>query len=86
MTWPDKDDLRIAMMSHDDAPEGTFSHLNRGLDHIGFECASAEEVDRWVARLDELGFTHGPAEDVQYAWVVTARDPDNIPVEFFCGK
>jgi hypothetical protein len=36
--------------------------------------------------LDDLGFEHGPIEDVPYAWAVTARDPDNIPLEFFCAK
>lgn len=86
MTWPDRGDLRIAAMSHDDAPPGTFSHLNRGLDHLSFECESAAEVDAWAAKIDELGFERGPTEDVQYGWIVTARDPDNIPVEFFCGK
>lgn len=86
MTWPNLDDLRIAVMSHDDAPEGRFSHTNRGLDHLGFDCESSEHVKEWVTKLDELGFEHGPLEDVQYGWVVTARDPDNIPIEFFCGK
>ncbi len=86
MTWPKMDDLRIAVMSHDEAPEGRFSHLNRGLDHLGFDCGSAAEVEHWAAKLDALGFERGPLEDVQYGWVVTARDPDGIPVEFFCGK
>ena len=86
MTWPNLHDLRIAVMSHDDAPTATFAHTNRGLDHIGFNCATPEDVQSWISKLDELGFEHGPFEDVQYAWVVTARDPDNIPIEFFCGK
>lgn len=86
MTWPALDDLRIAVMSHTDAPDGQFSHLNRGLDHLGFDCASPAEVDAWAAKLDALGFERGPLEDVQYGWVVTARDPDNIAIEFFCGK
>jgi len=53
------------VMSHDAAPAGTFSHLNRGLDHIGIECETEDEIQQWVA---------------------TARDPDNIPIEFFCAK
>jgi len=86
MTWPALDDLRIAVMSHDDAPEGRFSRTNRGLDHLGFDCATAAEVEAWASKLDALGLERGPLEDVQYGWVVTARDPDNIPIEFFCGK
>jgi len=67
MTWPELDDLRIAVMSHHamDA-SATFDHLQPGL--------------------DELGYVHGPVEDVQYAVAVTARTPDNIPVEFFFAK
>ena len=86
MTWPTLGDLRIAVMSHDDAPEGRFTHTNRGLDHLGFDCAGAADVEAWASKLDVLGFEHGPLEDVPYGWVVTARDPDNIPIEFFCGK
>jgi catechol 2,3-dioxygenase-like lactoylglutathione lyase family enzyme len=86
LTWPDHGDLRIALMAHDGAPAGGFSHLNRGLDHLGFDCASANDVTAWAERIDELGFSRGPLEDVQYGWVVTARDPDGIPIEFFCGK
>jgi catechol 2,3-dioxygenase-like lactoylglutathione lyase family enzyme len=86
LTWPGRGDLRIALMSHDDAPQTSFSHHNRGLDHLGFDCRSADEVAQWARRIDELGFVRGPIEDVQYGWVVTARDPDNIPIEFFCGK
>ena len=86
MTWPALDNLRIGVMRHDDAPDVPFSHLNRGLDHLGFDCATRDEVEAWAARLDGLGIEHGPLEDVSYAWAVTARDPDGIPVEFFCGK
>ena len=86
MTWPALDNLRIGVTAHDSAAEAPFSHLNRGLDHIGFDCATPDEVVAWAAKLDDLGFEHGPIEDVSYAWAVTARDPDNIPVEFFCAK
>jgi hypothetical protein len=63
-----------------------FSHLNPGLDHIGFECKTPEEVNDWAAKIDSLGYARGPVEDVQYAVYVTARTPDNIPVEFFFPK
>jgi glyoxylase I family protein len=87
MTWPELDDLRIAVMSHHamDA-SATFDHLQPGLDHLGFECATPEAVHAWATKLDELGYVHGPVEDVQYAVAVTARTPDNIPVEFFFAK
>ena len=87
MTWPALDDLRIAVMSHNAADKSsTFSHLQPGLDHLGFECASSAEVGEWAAKLNALGCTHGPIEDVQYAVTVTARTPDGIDIEFFFPK
>ena len=63
-----------------------FTHLSVGLDHIGLAWESESEVRSWAAKLNELRFEHGPIEDVSYGWAVTARDPDNIPIEFFCTK
>ena len=63
-----------------------FSHRTAGLDHFGIGCDSEAQVRKWAAKLDSLGFAHGPVEDAPYGWAVTARDPDNIPVEFFCPK
>lgn len=85
MAWPN--DLIIGVVQFDEAPQQQkFSHLNVGLDHIGLACDSEAEIHEWIKRLDELGFEHGPFEDAVYGWVVTARDPDNIPIEFFCAK
>ncbi len=79
--------LVIGFTQHDAAPKNqTFSHLNVGLDHIGLACETKDEVFEWAAKIDELEFERGPIEDVPYGWVVTARDPDNIPIEFFCAK
>jgi catechol 2,3-dioxygenase-like lactoylglutathione lyase family enzyme len=63
-----------------------FTHLNAGLDHFGFRCRSESEVKEWAEKISDLGFSRGPIEEAPYGWAVTARDPDNIPVEFFCPK
>lgn len=85
LAWPSG--LIIGFTQFDDAlPNQKFSHLTVGLDHIGITCESESEVLAWVTKLDQLGFLHGPFEDVSYGWAVTARDPDNIPIEFFCSK
>jgi catechol 2,3-dioxygenase-like lactoylglutathione lyase family enzyme len=87
MTWPALDDLRIAVMSHKAASaDAVFSHLQPGLDHLGFECATPEVVQEWADKLDGLGYVRGPVEDVPYAVYVTARTPDGIPIEFFFPK
>ena len=85
MSWPDG--LVIGVTQHDDAlPEQKFSHLVVGLDHVGLACESEDEIRAWARKLDDLGFERGPFENVVYGWAVTARDPDSIPIEFFCPK
>jgi catechol 2,3-dioxygenase-like lactoylglutathione lyase family enzyme len=83
MSWPDG--LIIGVTQFDDATNsGPFNHLHSGLDHVGLSCSSKDEVREWAEKITELGFERGPVEEAPYGWVVTARDPDNIPVEFFC--
>jgi catechol 2,3-dioxygenase-like lactoylglutathione lyase family enzyme len=85
MAWPSG--LVIGVTQYDRNTDfARFTHLNAGLDHFGFRCHSEIEVKEWAKRISELGFSHGPIEEVPYGWAVTARDPDNIPVEFFCPK
>jgi len=85
MAWPGG--LFIGVTRHESTSAAErFDHARVGLDHLGIGCSSESDVRAWAARLDELGFERGPVEDVPYAWTVTARDPDGIPVEFFCPK
>jgi glyoxylase I family protein len=60
-----------------------FEETRAGLDHIGFACADRAQLEQWVARLDELGITHGGVVDAHYGSGVSFRDPDNIALEFF---
>lgn len=85
MAWPSG--LVIGVTQFDAAdPARRFTHLAVGLDHLGLACASEAEVRAWAAKLDGLGFVHGPVEDAPYGWAVTARDPDDIAIEFYCAK
>ena len=65
------------------APPERFSEYRIGLDHIAFGCASRDELQKWAARLDELGIEHGGIKDASYGSGVSFRDPDGIPLEFF---
>jgi catechol-2,3-dioxygenase len=65
------------------AADETFSEHRVGLDHVGFGCADREELQRWVARLDELGIDHGGVVDAPYGSGLSFRDPDGIALEFF---
>jgi glyoxylase I family protein len=85
LAWPSG--LVVGLTEFDDSPSGAqFTHLNVGLDHLGIECSSEEEVREWAARLDSIGSIRGPVEDAPYGWAVTGRDPDGIPIEFYCPK
>jgi catechol 2,3-dioxygenase-like lactoylglutathione lyase family enzyme len=60
-----------------------FSEFNVGLDHIAFGCESREELEKWAARLTELGIEHSEIVDRPYGSGLSFRDPDGIPLEFF---
>jgi catechol 2,3-dioxygenase-like lactoylglutathione lyase family enzyme len=77
--------LVIGLTRHDRTGEHAFDATRPGLDHLGLTCRSEAEVRWWADRLDALGCDHGPVEVVPYGWAVTARDPDAIPIEFFCA-
>jgi catechol 2,3-dioxygenase-like lactoylglutathione lyase family enzyme len=63
-----------------------FDESRTGLDHVGFNVASREELDAWADWLDELGVAHSGVrtgdEPFQFATLVF-RDPDNIQLELF---
>ncbi|MDO9485451.1 MAG: VOC family protein [Actinomycetota bacterium] len=85
LQWPNGIIIVFTKHQGTDASD-CFDHNRVGLDHIGLSCPSEAAVRAWAARLDALNFAHGPVEDVDYGWAVTARDPDGIAVEFFCRK
>lgn len=85
LQWPDG--LVIGLTHHETTDAAAaFDHTRVGLDHLGLACPDEETVRAWATRLDSLGFTRGPVEDVPYGWAVTARDPDGIAVEFFASR
>jgi glyoxylase I family protein len=61
-----------------------FNERRPGLDHIAFGVADRGELEKWAARLDELGVAHGEIKDAAYGSGVSFRDPDNIALEIFC--
>ena len=65
------------------APAGGFSEFRVGLDHVAFGVPDRSELEKWAARLDELGVTRGRIKDAAYGSGVSFRDPDGIALEFF---
>jgi catechol 2,3-dioxygenase-like lactoylglutathione lyase family enzyme len=73
----------ITRISRDDRRIFFFSEYRAGLEHFALGCATPGELEKWVARLDELGVPHGDIKDASYGSGVSFRDPDGIPLEFF---
>ncbi len=63
-----------------------FDEARTGLDHVGFNVASREELEAWAAWLDELGVKHSGVRtgDAPFPFATLVfRDPDNIQLEMF---
>ena len=54
-----------------------------GLDHVSFGCETRADLEKWAAKLDELGIDHGGIKDAAYGSGLSFRDPDGIALEFF---
>jgi catechol-2,3-dioxygenase len=66
-----------------DPRPGTFDERRAGLDHVAFGVGARADLEKWVARLDELGVGHGDIVDAGYGSGLSFRDPDGIALELF---
>lgn len=84
VVYPIGDGMLLGLHQHRTAaPDGQFSEYGVGLDHVGFGCADRTSLERWAARLDDLGVAHGGIVDAAYGSGLSFRDPDGIALEFF---
>jgi glyoxylase I family protein len=60
-----------------------FDHNRVGLDHVAFAVATADELEEWRQRLDDLAVKHSGVQEDPTGWHLNARDPDNVAIEFF---
>jgi len=76
--------VELCLVDHRSGQDG-FDEFRIGLDHLEFLVAHRDDLDAWVARLDELGIRHSGVKEPPYTpnAMVTFRDPDNIQLEFF---
>jgi glyoxylase I family protein len=61
-----------------------FDEARIGLDHLSFQVASREDLERARQLLDERGVPHGEVTDLGEAfglYILAFRDPDNIQLE-----
>ncbi len=76
----------IGLEQHDDNAGTPFDERRVGLDHLAFNVTSRDELDRWLARLDELDIPHSGITEEEPWDILVFRDPDNIQLEFFYLK
>lgn len=70
-----------------DANDGTpFDERRVGLDHLSFSVESRDELDGWLARLDERDIPHSGITEEELWDVLVFRDPDNVQLEFIYVK
>lgn len=73
----------FGLHSHPEGSTGAFDARQPGLDHVAFSCADRAELERWQARLEELGIAHGGIVDAHYGSGLSFKDPDGTALEFF---
>ena len=76
----------IGLEQHDANPGTAFDERRVGLDHLSFNVETREQLDGWLARLDELGVPHSGITEEDSWDVLVLRDPDNIQLEFILVK
>jgi catechol 2,3-dioxygenase-like lactoylglutathione lyase family enzyme len=73
----------FGLHTHAQSQPGRFDERRAGLDHVSFACTDRDALQKWAARLNELGIMHGGIVDAHYGSGVSFRDPDGIALEFF---
>ena len=61
----------------------TFVFSRVGLDHMGVHVESTDELDKWVAHLDEIGVQSSDIAESPFGLHLHVKDPDGIAIEFF---
>lgn len=73
----------VGLHQFPDGEPATFDERRVGLDHLAFGCADRSDLERWEARLNDIGVAHGGIVDAGYGSGLSFRDPDNIALELF---
>lgn len=74
----------LSLTAHEGtAAEGSFDETTVGLDHVAIGCRDRSELDAWIAHLEAVDVPHAPITEAPHAHLVTCRDPDGTPVEFY---
>jgi catechol 2,3-dioxygenase-like lactoylglutathione lyase family enzyme len=76
----------IDLRQDPDVSDEAFTQTRVGLDHVGFVCASRDELDGWLDRLRDQAVVESGIQESPFGWHLNFRDPDNIALEFFLPR
>ena len=71
-------DLLVGICQFHARDASHFDPTHTGLDHFAFSVETRDELDRWAARLDELGIDHSEPIEVPPGAILNLKDPDGI--------
>lgn len=74
----------IGFRTHATTPtDQAFDPTRVGLDHLAIAVTDEAELEKWRARLDEMGATHSGIVTDPFGAHLNAKDPDDIAIEFY---
>ena len=71
----------LGIVTHEGARGGRFTELTTGLDHLGLAAESRDELLEWEEVFRARGVEFTPVRDMELAYHLNFRDPDNIALE-----
>jgi glyoxylase I family protein len=75
----------LGLTQHDKGSAGRFDATLPGLDHVGFSCATRDDVMAWAEHLDRVGVAHSGVQEADYGTALSFADPDGNALEFFAS-
>jgi glyoxylase I family protein len=63
-----------------------FDFTNAGVDHVSFAVADLPELQSWERALADRAVVYSSIVESDSGWVLSFKDPDSIPLEFFLLK
>lgn len=70
----------------DDGGVDAFDPRRVGLDHLAFTVATSDELEAWVARLDEHGIDHSGIVEIPPGAILNFKDPDGVSLALFWDR
>ena len=78
------DNVLIGLRQHGSTASGDrFAYDRCGLDHAGLHLPDRAELEKWDAKLNELGVESSGIVETPFGLHLNFKDPDGIALEFF---